>query len=260
MLKLTLVTSTLLYVVGSISISTMPEEIPQLKRVDYDNYVFVTEWPGTVCKYKNCTDDFAKKSHFNLHGLWPNYWDGSWPQYCTKTPLNYQSLPQSLKDLLNEYWSGLFNSEEHFLSHEWDRHGTCWNPTYGNFLRVPTHLIPILTAARARTFQDPADFLQLVATLIKDSYEFSAIFKEGGVVPSSTKTYSLAAIRKLISDKLGVPETGFAVKCYQGKFLDSVWLCLNRDYQPVGDCENFLQGNCQEQVHYPLDPVHPIVE
>ena len=243
---------------SSVSITQRAAEDTQVQvnYTSYELYVFVSEWAGTVCKFTNCSVNFVKKQHFNLHGLWPNYKNGSWPQNCTQTPLNYEALSQALKVRLDEYWSGLYNSQQKFLAHEWGRHGTCWNPTYGVLNRVPTALRDVLKTARASTVQSPPDYLKLVVSIIEYVYDFHDIFGLSGILPSNDKTYSLAEMKEAVSSKLGIPSSGFALKCKLDKkgenYLDSVWLCLDRNYQPVGGC-GFLKGNCGDQIHYPLD-------
>ena len=239
-----------------------PPTTKELTAVDtnYDIYLYVSEWPGTVCKYNDCKYDNVKTRHFNLHGLWPQYLNGSWPQNCTNTPLNYDSFDQSLKTQLTEYWSGLYTKEEDFLGHEWGKHGTCWNPTFGVLNKMPTPLRPTVSAARARTTQSSSDFLKLVVSIIEDLYDFYAIFRNGGILPSDEQTYSLADMRKVISSKLGISTTGFALKCQDRKYLDTILVCLDKNYQPRDGCEKFLEGDCDDQVSYPLDHLQPQLE
>ena len=217
--------------------------------------MFVSEWPGTVCKFKNCTNGQVKRRHFNLHGLWPQYKNDSWPQNCTQTPLNYQNLSQSLKALVDEYWSGLWSSQEDFLAHEWGKHGTCWNPTYGVLNRVPTRLRNILKTARNSTTQNPADFPEVVVAIIEYVYDFHDVFALTGILPSNIQTYSLASMKQAISSKLGIPSSGFALEWKQDQgqeYLKFVWFYLDRNYQPIGRCD-FLMGSCGAEIHYPLD-------
>ena len=241
-----------------VSIAQRAEQGTQVNANDteYDLYVFVSEWPGTVCKFKNCTHDQVKKRHFNLHGLWPNYLNGSWPQNCTQTPLNFQNLSHHLKRRLDEYWSGLWSSQEDFLAHEWGKHGTCWNPTYGQLGKIPTRLRHAIRAARNSAVQNPADYLELVVSIVEYVYDFTDVFRLEGILPSNTRAYKISDMEYAISSKLGIPSSGFALECLQDEkgedYLNSVWLCLDRNYQPVGGC-GFLKGNCGDLIHYPLD-------
>ena len=249
----------------SVNIVQRAEEDTQVEvnYASYDVYVFTSSWAGTTCKFKNCSVNFVKKRHFNLHGLWPNYQNGSWPEYCTQIPLNFQNLSQSLRVRLDEYWSGLFSSQERFVRHEWERHGTCWNPTYGVLNKVPSPIRDTLKAARLSTVQNPPDYLELVVSLIEYVYDFHDIFRLSGILPSNDKTYRLADMKQAISSKLGIPSSGFALKCQKNKngenYLREVWLCLDKNYQPIGGC-GFLKGKCAEQIHYPLDQLGKLVE
>ena len=65
--------------------------------------------------------------HYTIHGLWPDYGDGSYPQYCRKAPFDINKL-KPIEDELLQYWE---LPEDHdklepsFWGHEWDKHGTC---------------------------------------------------------------------------------------------------------------------------------------
>jgi ribonuclease T2 len=69
------------------------------------------------------------KTHLTIHGLWPEYSDGSWPSTCTREPLSNQVI-EELKEGLDMYWPNVKDPEsdaEHdeFWRHEWSKHGTC---------------------------------------------------------------------------------------------------------------------------------------
>lgn len=62
-------------------------------------------------------------NRFNIHGIWMNYANSSYPTYCTNITFNESELKPILS-YLNEYWTNYQNTTE-FLEHEWDKHGTC---------------------------------------------------------------------------------------------------------------------------------------
>eukprot|EP01017_Pseudomicrothorax_dubius_P002947 TRINITY_DN1028_c0_g1_i1.p1 TRINITY_DN1028_c0_g1~~TRINITY_DN1028_c0_g1_i1.p1 ORF type:complete len:310 (+),score=64.23 TRINITY_DN1028_c0_g1_i1:201-1130(+) len=99
-------------------------------RNQYDFYLLAVEWTGSVCRVKDCSyNKEQSKTRFNLHGLWPSK-DAKrhGPQECTHEALDYDHLPNELRDELEEYWNGLYHPTEQFLEHEWSKHGTCWSP------------------------------------------------------------------------------------------------------------------------------------
>lgn len=74
----------------------------------YDNYVFSRFWNLST-------------GVFQIHGLWPNYKNGSWPQYCCNTSLDVIDTLRSIQDALEPRW------EPSLWQHEWDKHGTCFS-------------------------------------------------------------------------------------------------------------------------------------
>ena len=115
---------------------------------DYDSYALALEWQGTVCKFKDCQQDYTAAGTWNLHGLWPDADNGKHPFFCTNVPLNWDGLSQDLKTLLSQYWSGLYSSQQQFLDHEWTKHGTCWRTDYGTISQMPAPLQQMLTSVR----------------------------------------------------------------------------------------------------------------
>ena len=55
-----------------------------------------------------------------IHGLWPQYNETSYPEYCTK--VNYTVPHGNLLISMNKYWLGCDNT---LWEHEWTKHGSC---------------------------------------------------------------------------------------------------------------------------------------
>ena len=97
---------------------------------------------------KKCNEEWS------IHGLWPEYGNSSWPQFCNKTKyadLTHSSIKPILLDLEKYWYSGcydylfyavmdvLYDMEPLFIysdqanwkfwTHEWQKHGTCTNYT-----------------------------------------------------------------------------------------------------------------------------------
>lgn len=64
---------------------------------------------------------------YSIHGLWPNFGNGTYPSFCKKLDFNITKLDSIKKDLIN-YWElpEDKNIEEvKFWKHEWLKHGSC---------------------------------------------------------------------------------------------------------------------------------------
>ncbi|CAK9183743.1 unnamed protein product [Ilex paraguariensis] len=52
---------------------------------EFDFFYFVQQWPGSYCNSRQgcCYPKTGKPaSDFGIHGLWPNFKDGSYPSNC----------------------------------------------------------------------------------------------------------------------------------------------------------------------------------
>ena len=68
--------------------------------------------------------------HWTIHGLWPDYCDGTYTQYCDENR-QYTNISCILEaagrnDLLSfmeKYWKDQSGADESFWEHEWNKHG-----------------------------------------------------------------------------------------------------------------------------------------
>lgn len=74
------------------------------------------------------------RSVFTIHGLWPEFANGSYPSYCSLPAGVPARSVIPLEDLseMNCVWPSLSGSNEEFWLHEWNKHGTCAFPLIGN--------------------------------------------------------------------------------------------------------------------------------
>lgn len=104
-----------------------------LSVLSYDYYIFSQELPATICKTKDCQKSMElnmKPTYLNIHGLWPETNSSSIkPWYCLQNDYDESRLSQDLLAELDKYWVGLYTDAFWFRSHEWGKHGTCWNDT-----------------------------------------------------------------------------------------------------------------------------------
>lgn len=82
----------------------------------FDYYVLSLSWAPTFCAtHRDNSDECTKPHGMVLHGLWPQYEAGGYPQTCSGrllTPEEQQS------------GAALYPSLQ-LAAHEWARHGTC---------------------------------------------------------------------------------------------------------------------------------------
>ena len=84
----------------------------------FDYYLLTLSWSPSYCLTHS--DDRAqcgsKGYGFVLHGLWPQYTNGGYPQYC--------GAEAPLSDAARRVGESLFPSPR-LVGHEWQRHGRC---------------------------------------------------------------------------------------------------------------------------------------
>jgi ribonuclease T2 len=98
-------------------------------------YVFAHSWQPSFCfgtSYPGCVSpqDYWR-THFTVHGLWPEMNKGPHPGFCSKEDLDIERVRAALGEAtLEKYWPNVKVMEnsthyDEFWHHEWSRHGTC---------------------------------------------------------------------------------------------------------------------------------------
>uniref|UniRef100_A0A1I7TY99 Ribonuclease T(2) n=1 Tax=Caenorhabditis tropicalis TaxID=1561998 RepID=A0A1I7TY99_9PELO len=99
----------------------------------FDYLMFTTIYPTAVCR---ADDDSVPESceipdgtpQWTIHGLWPNFENGSYPQNCHGTPRHFdENLIKPIEESLVKVWPNLYPKKtiQSFWKHEYDKHGTC---------------------------------------------------------------------------------------------------------------------------------------
>ena len=160
----------------------------------FDYYVLTLSWSPTYCLThpQDRTQCSGKGYGFVLHGLWPQFDAGNWPEFCSTEP-----LPPAAEQL----GSTLFPSRN-LMEHEWQRHGTCSGLDAVAYFRTADKA---LASVHVPTdFEAPAHGLSLTGAQIA------------------------AAFRKA---NPAIPADGLTVACGRGE-LSEVRVCLTRDLAP----------------------------
>ncbi|KAJ6723919.1 RIBONUCLEASE T2 [Salix koriyanagi] len=103
---------------------------------EFDYFALSLQWPGTYCRRtrhccsKNaCCRGANAPTEFTIHGLWPDYNDGTWPSCCYRSDFKEKEI-STLHDALEKYWPSLscgsisncYGTKGSFWAHEW---GNC---------------------------------------------------------------------------------------------------------------------------------------
>lgn len=95
-----------------------------------------TEVQGQVMQVQFWDTDPATgpAKNWTIHGLWPDYCDGTYTQYCDESR-QYTNISDiltaagrtDLLDFMDVYWKDQGGDDESFWEHEWGKHGTCYS-------------------------------------------------------------------------------------------------------------------------------------
>ncbi|KAH7419458.1 ribonuclease-like protein T2 [Cadophora sp. MPI-SDFR-AT-0126] len=170
---------------------------------------------------------------WTVHGLWPDHCDGTFDANCDSTR-EYTGITGILQsfgktDLLSymqTYWKDSSGDDETFWEHEWGKHGTC----------ISTLKPSCYTGYTSK--QEVVDYFQKAVDLFKtlDSYTF---LKNANIVPSTTATYTSAAIQAALKAGFGYAVT---IQCASGA-LDEIWYSYD------------VRGSVQTGTFVPAAPV-----
>lgn len=196
-------------------------------------FYLVRQWPTTYCSVEaQCTTDPARNA-FSIHGLWPNYDRGGYPENCTNVRYD-PSTVSSIRSEMTAAWESYSEPNDRFWAHEWECHGTC-------------------------TKLEQADFFRTVLEL-NQKYNLEEALQSAGIVPDNDASYSTKDMSDAIKEAYGVDPT---IRCANRRLrgeqlLDSVFMCFNENLQPE-DCEDACPSgacekpNCRTAVYPPFD-------
>ncbi len=215
MRKLFALTAALVLTLGMVGISDARSPKQQRDSVAgiFDYYLLSLSWSPTFCLMHPDNEQCSGKGYgFVLHGLWPQYARGGWPQSCPPlTQLNQEERARGLT---------LFPTEK-LLKHEWSKHGTC-------------------SGLGAMGYLDAAD-KALAKVQIPETLQPS----------TSVRYYEAAEIAQQIrQSNPGITANGVAVLC-SGPELSEVRVCLGKDLA-FADCGKGVKTQCRSgQIRVP---------
>ncbi|ONK72380.1 uncharacterized protein A4U43_C04F18810 [Asparagus officinalis] len=191
------------------------------KQREFDYFAFALQWPGTFCRKTHhcCSQNGCCRPEpltwFTIHGLWPDYDDGTWPACCSHTEFDIKKV-SSLLPTLEKYWPTLScgstsqcdGSRGSFWAHEWGKHGTC---SYA-------------------VIQDEYSYFSKALELYF-KYNVTEILNDAGFFASNAEKYRLGDIVAAVKHAVGAtPE----LVCKHGS-VQELRICLTKDFKPR-DC------------------------
>jgi ribonuclease T2 len=141
---------------------------------------------------------------FVLHGLWPQYAHGGYPQDC--------ATPQHLTAEAVSYGEKVFPSPK-LISHEWSRHGTCSGMSALDYFKTADQAL--VSVHVPSEFDAPRKTLQMSAPDILQAF---------------TKANP------------GMETNALSANC-SGPELSEVRVCLSKDLKPQA-CGRDVKSNC----------------
>ncbi|KAI5315315.1 hypothetical protein L3X38_044491 [Prunus dulcis] len=216
-------------------------EIGSRRQREFDYFNLALQWPGTFCQHtRHCCSSNAccrganSPTVFTIHGLWPDYNDGTWPACCTQKSFDEKEI-STLHDALEKYWPSLscgrpsscHGGKGSFWGHEWGNHL--------NLLLLFFFLECITCTKKHGTCSSPVardEYSYFLTTLnVYFKYNVTKVLNEAGYVPSNTEKYPLGGIVSAIQNAF---RTTPKLLCKKGA-LEELHLCFYKDFKPR-DC------------------------
>ncbi|XP_051146168.1 ribonuclease 1-like [Andrographis paniculata] len=201
---------------------------------DFDFFYFVQQWPGSYCDTaKSCCFPTTGKppSDFGIHGLWPNYNDGTYPSNCDPNNPFDQSKISDLISKMQHDWATLAcpsGTGTTFWEHEWEKHGTCSEKILDQHSYFAT------------------------ALGLKSKLNLLEALQSAGINPDDG-SYSLKAIKEGIQSAVGFEPWIECNKDTEGNSqLYQVYLCVDSSASNIIECPVFPKsGSCGSSIQFP---------
>ncbi|KAJ4845422.1 Ribonuclease 3 [Turnera subulata] len=201
---------------------------------DFDFFYFVQQWPGAYCdtSHSCCYPKSGKPAaDFGIHGLWPNYKDGSYPSNCNPDSAFDKSQISDLVSRMQKDWPTLScptNDGMKFWSHEWVKHGTC---------------------AESEEL-DQHEYFE-AALKLKQKANLLQILTNAGIKPDD-EFYDLDSIVEAIQEGTGfTPGIECNVDHSRDSQLYQIYMCVDTSASEFIECPLLPRGRCASRVQFP---------
>jgi len=179
---------------------------------EFDHYLLALSWIPAYCagdgderRDPRCDDDTA--IGWAVHGLWPQYAGGDWPEYC-----NTSERPPSRRETADE--ADVFGTSG-AAWYQWNKHGRCTGLSARNYYRL----------------------VRLAVDQIALPEVFGGISRELSVDPDVIEAAFIEANPALTHDML-------VTSCPGGEMVE-LRICLSRELEPRLCDSGTLQRECR---------------
>ncbi|KAK1283463.1 hypothetical protein QJS10_CPB21g00635 [Acorus calamus] len=200
---------------------------------DFDFFYFVQQWPGSYCDTKQscCYPTTGKpEADFSIHGLWPNYNDGSYPSNCDPdSPFDSSKISNLIPKMQSDWPTLACPSGDglKFWKHEWEKHGTCSESELDHHAYFET------------------------ALKLKDQLNLLQVLKSSGIEPDGG-FYSLKSIKAAIKEGTGyTPGIECNVDESRNSQLYQIYMCVDSSGTSLINCPLFPRNRCSSQIEFP---------
>jgi ribonuclease T2 len=180
----------------------------------FDYYILVLSWTPSWCEFEgdsrgDARCDSGERNGWKVHGLWPQFDDGGWPEYCQAVnPAPSRIQTAAMADIMGA--SGL-------AWHQWNKHGSCSGLTSRAYYQ---HIRDALNVAEVPDL-------------------FSRIDRELTVSPDVIEAAFLEVNPEMGPDMM-------AVTCLSGD-IQEIRICLSTDLEPRECGLDVLRQACRSR-------------
>lgn len=181
----------------------------------FDFFIFSQTWTPTFCKInpQKCLE--SPVENFVIHGLWPQYDNNSYPQYCKPCEkFNKTFLDNKFHLQLEKYWSDTGIIDWDFLEHEWEKHGCC------SEMEIDEYFDKILK--------------------FRKNWDYKKVFESIGIYPNTT--IYLERIKTAAIDFCG-NRCNVAFECIHNHLM-TMFISLSRNMEEI---KKNMTDNCDEK-------------
>ncbi|KAL5828787.1 hypothetical protein ACOSQ3_018255 [Xanthoceras sorbifolium] len=236
---------------------------------NFDFFYFVQQWPGSYCDTaKSCCYPTTGKpeADFGIHGLWPNYKDGSYPSNCDPDSPFDQSRISDLRSRMQKDWPTLACPSGNgitFWSHEWEKHGTCSESSLDQHayfqtalnIKKQVNLLQILqTQVTNNLYMHLTNHQLYICVLYIEHYflnNLCYVKNVTGINPDGG-SYSLETIKDAIKEGSGYTPW---IECNRDESGNSqlyqIYLCVDTSGSKLIECPVFPKGKCGSEIEFP---------